>query len=153
MAFKSNFIRKSSSSSPRTPRSTTPSTHHKPHPQHRHATPHPPRLRALPSDEKGLGDVDTKSVDELSALELRTLQKALEAVINRQDFNTAVKLRDAIKMAEMRDPIRSLEIELQDAIRAERYGDAALLRDQLNERQKKALLRMLREGPEGFEAA
>jgi ApaG protein len=78
----------------------------------------------------------TKSVDELaSELALDELKSALEAVIRAEDYAAAAKVRDAIKAVQQKDPLMSLELELELAVNEERWGDAALLRDQLRELQ------------------
>jgi ApaG protein len=80
--------------------------------------------------------IATKSVDELAnELALEELAEALAAVVRAEDYKLAAKVRDAIKTVQQKDPLVSLELELELAVKEERFGDAALLRDQLRELQ------------------
>lgn len=101
---------------------------------HRHTLQTASRTSLKTSASKQFGvDVATKSLDELQKLELETLREALESSVRAEDYATAAKVRDAIRTVEQRDPLVSIQSELEVAISEERYGDAALLRDQLKE--------------------
>ena len=80
--------------------------------------------------------IATKSIDQLvSELDYEELKAALEAVIRAENYEAAAKVRDAIKTVQQKDPLLSLQSELELAVKEERFGDAALLRDQLRELQ------------------
>ena len=66
-------------------------------------------------------DITTQSLDELQKLELETLKAALEQVVKAEDYATAAKVRDAIRTVEQKDPLVSLQSELEAAISEERY--------------------------------
>lgn len=89
---------------------------------HRHTlqTASRPSLKTRASKQFGV-DVATKSLDELQKLELDTLREALELSVLSEDYATAAKVRDAIRTVEQRDPLVSLQSELEVAILEERY--------------------------------
>jgi len=61
------------------------------------------------------------------------MKSELEQAVEREDYERAAKLRDAIADLQAGDPIYQLSSELQEAVAEERYDDAAALRDQLEE--------------------
>ena len=63
----------------------------------------------------------------------RLMKSELEQAVEREDYERAAKLRDAIADLQAGDPIYQLSSELQEAVAEERYDDAAALRDQLEE--------------------
>ncbi|KAH7616622.1 hypothetical protein Ndes2526B_g08719 [Nannochloris sp. 'desiccata'] len=102
-------------------------------------TPHMNRKRVVTlvsNYSSSVESIATKSVDDLvSEMALDELKSALDAVIRAEDYAAAAKVRDAIKTVQQKDPLLSLEMELDLAVKEERFGDAALLRDQLRELQ------------------
>lgn len=91
------------------------------------------RMCGSETEGKGGARLNAEEQETCMLEVIEHLVEMREAAVQEQDFGAAAQYRDLITEAERLDPVISRERALEDAVREERYVDAAALRDALNE--------------------
>lgn len=83
--------------------------------------------------------------DVSSSLEALKLRAALEAAVEREDFETAARLKKELASVQETASVGSLESQLSAAIEREDYAEAARLRDEINSMKEQQEQQVLQE--------
>lgn len=76
---------------------------------------------------------DVENKPQAFAAARKTISKALEAAVKREDYNTAAKLKRELEDINQQDPLYQLAQEFEASVREQRFQDAARLKAQISE--------------------